>query len=183
MKTALGVDYDEQITQAVSYVQAVMTKLGDGPMIVADKTGVGDAVIDTLRSALRDAGVLGDVDVTPIFIKGAGSFTRNARYGFNVSIEDIIHNAAILLQRGQIKFSAGIPLIETALAELASFTIKKNRRNPDQDRYEAWGEGMHDDIVFALVLPLWLAETCYGYPKYVDLSGQVIADAPVFTYG
>jgi hypothetical protein len=146
----LGVDWVPQMKTVATYASDVMRDTGIPSVVIApDRTGVGDGVLEHLYRELEDAlaGGAGNALVVPIFIKSRGSYTPNTRGGYNVSIEDLIDNAAVLVQRGMVHFAPDIPLLDHTFKEFLNYKIDKSHRyhTADDDAYAGWGKGKTDD--------------------------------------
>jgi hypothetical protein len=96
-------------------------------LCVVDQSGVGDSVVDDLRSA--------NVSVEPV------KFT-------NASKTELINNLALAIEQRLVTF----PPIEILIDELQSFEI--NFSPTGKIKYSA-PEGKHDDAVIALALATW----------------------------
>ena len=62
------------------------------------------------------------------------------------------------MQDGRFKLPRTLPLRGVLVEEMRNFKVKINTSTA-HDIYEAWREGDHDDLVLAVALPLWTAET------------------------
>ena len=61
----------------------------------------------------------------------------------------------MLLGKKQLKIGEGIPFADVLITELHNFRVKVNIAG--RDSYEAWREGVHDDLVLAVSLACWYA--------------------------
>jgi hypothetical protein len=142
----LGVSYPEQV-QRVRTLQADPL-LRAAPLVV-DQTGVGRAVLDSLRAArLRPIGVT---------IHGGDTVTHEGSE-WRVPKRDLVAVVAVLLQARRLKIADALPDAPTLVHELANFRLTIDPRTA-HDSYAAWREQDHDDLVLAVALACWWGET------------------------
>jgi hypothetical protein len=116
--------------------------------ILADKTGVGAAVID----GFYEKGVH-PIGVT---IHGGSAVTKEVR-GFRVPKRDLVASVQTLLQNGRLKIASEMELAPVLKRELLNFRVKINLATA-HDSYEHWREADHDDLVLATALACWYRE-------------------------
>ena len=143
---ALGTPYPVQ----VSRINEVMTHL-PGSILVIDQTGVGRAVFDMFRTS--------GVHPVGITITGGDRATSDAS-GWKVPKRDLVGALTIAFQTEALKIAGSLPEAGTLIAELQNFRVKINLKTA-HDSYEAWREGIHDDLVLSLAMAVWYA----GRPK------------------
>ena len=122
--------------------------------VVIDITGVGRPVWDLLKKARIGCPLKG------ISITGGNTVTNDGEI-YNVPKRDLITSLQVAFQNGQIKIPRGLPEAEALVRELMNFKVKINVNGHDQ--YEAWREGIHDDIVLSAAMGVWLASTNPGF--------------------
>jgi hypothetical protein len=127
-----------------------ISQMFDNPLLkvygslLVDKTGVGQAVVDIMRSdGLHPIGIT----IT------AGHHVTQVPDGFNVPKRELITAHLMLMQAGQWKCSSKLDHAETLMRELENFQLKI--RPSGQVAYEAWREDEHDDLVLSVALPAW----------------------------
>jgi hypothetical protein len=116
--------------------------------LCVDATGVGRAVIDLFRQAKLPA------RLSPITIT-AGHSASLAGDGWHVPKKDLVAIMQTLLQGRRLGIARRLPEAETLKRELAAFRVKVTAAA--NETFEAWRERDHDDLVFAMALPLWYA--------------------------
>jgi hypothetical protein len=116
--------------------------------LLADKTGVGAAVID----GFYEKGVY-PISVT---IHGGSAVTEEVR-GFRVPKRDLVASVQTLLQNGRLKIAPEMELAPVLKSELLNFRVKINPATA-HDSYEHWREADHDDLVLATALACWYRE-------------------------
>lgn len=119
-----------------------------GSTLAVDATGVGRPVIDLIESA--------GLSCQAITITG-GDATTSAGSEHRVPKRDLVSCAQVLFQNRRLKIAHGLPLADVLVRELQGFKVKIDARTA-HDSYGAWREGIHDDLVLALCVALWVAE-------------------------
>ena len=117
--------------------------------VIADATGVGRAVVDTLRAA----GVKPLVAVT---ITAGDQVTTDAG-GLRVPKRDLVAALVVIFQAGRLKIAKDLKQARTLRDELLNFKVKIDTRTA-HDSYAAWREGQHDDLVLSAALAAWYAD-------------------------
>jgi hypothetical protein len=120
--------------------------------VVIDITGVGLPVWDLLNNA--DIRYSHNTELKGIHITG-GNVVTEERDIFKVPKRDLISSLQVAFQNGQLKIAKGLAEADTLVRELTNFKVKINLNGHDQ--YEAWREGIHDDIVLSAAMGVWLA--------------------------
>jgi hypothetical protein len=123
--------------------------------LVVDATGVGRAVVDLL--------LLGDLNPIAVTITGGDAVTRSGR-DYRVPKRDLVATMQVLLQTQRLRFATEMPLGKLLAQELLHFRVKIDLRTA-HDSYEAWREGMHDDLVLATALACWWGEQADTRPR------------------
>jgi hypothetical protein len=114
--------------------------------LIVDQTGVGRPVVDMLRKE----------KLNPIAVTiTAGAETQESDYGmsFHVPKKELVSALLVLFQTGQLKILETLPDVDILVRELENFRAKVTLRGAE--KYEAWREGEHDDLVLALSLAAW----------------------------
>jgi hypothetical protein len=154
-----GVAYPDQ----VSRLQRLLgTPELHGADLIVDRTGVGIAVVDSMRAAgLRPIAVSIHGGET---VSGGGTEYRCPK-------RDLVGVVAVLLQAGRLKIAQQLPDAATLAEELRNFKVQFNPQTA-HDSYAAWREQDHDDLVLAVALAAWFAETVGSYPIQIFLGGS-----------
>jgi len=116
--------------------------------VVIDITGVGRPVWDLLQNSHIAAKTKG------ITITGGNTVIEN-RDIYSVPKRDLITSLQVAFQNGQLQIANGLPEADNLVRELNNFKVKININGHDQ--YEAWREGVHDDIVLSVAMGVWYA--------------------------
>ena len=144
----LGTSYPDVVT----HVKELLANpaIGGRASLVADATGCGRPVMDMLRGAgLRPWAVT---------LTAGTEVTRdNPKMEIHLPKRDMAATLQVLLQCGRLKMAQGLREAPTLVKELLNFRVKIDLRTAN-DTYEAWREGDHDDLVFAVGLACWLGE-------------------------
>lgn len=118
--------------------------------LIVDGTGVGIAVVDTLRKA-----GLGCVSVT---IHGGDAVSRDGNE-YRIPKRELVAVLQVLLQMRRLGISNQIPLAEVITRELENFRAKITLTG--HDTYGAgadWRDGNHDDLVLSVAMAAWYGE-------------------------
>jgi hypothetical protein len=147
----LGTPYPAIVEQVQNLMQS--PQLLNQAALVVDATGVGAPVVDLFRK----------IGLAPIAITitGGNAVTRE-RGGYRVPKRDLVTTLQVLFQSGRLKVAAELPEARLLVEELLNFKVKINVKTA-HDSYEAWREGIHDDLVLAVALACWYAEK--GQPR------------------
>jgi hypothetical protein len=132
-------------------VETVRTLMAWPPLaerchLIADATGVGAPVVDLLKRA--------GLDPVAVTITGGDSVNGGGR-AWRVPKRDLVSNLAVLFQSERLKVAEGLPHAADLVRELLNFRAKISVAG--HDSYEAWREGIHDDLVLAVALAVWWA--------------------------
>jgi hypothetical protein len=150
----LGTPYPAIVERIGNLLKTI--NLSGNQRLIVDATGVGKPVIDMLRKAR-----LKPVAVT---ITGGDSITHAAHNNFRVPKRDLVTTLQVLFQMGHIKIADSLPLAPQFIEELLSFHVNINLKTA-HDSYEAWREGIHDDLVLSVALATWFGEREISRPK------------------
>jgi hypothetical protein len=128
-------------------------RLAGDYVIVPDQTGVGRPVVEMLAKAR--------LKIVPVTITGGtgANFTGGS---WHVPKRELVSCIAVLFQAGRVTFSKHSLDTPALVQELQNFRAKISVGGTDT--YEAWREGVHDDLVLAAALACWWAER--GNGKY-----------------
>ncbi len=149
-RSPLGVPYTE-IADSVRQLCADEKLKGHELRVLADATGVGRAAVDVLRERVKGLAVVWRITIT------AGSrVSEDELGGHHVPKKDLVHAALLLLEDGRLKAARGAADLDKLKQEMQTLKIKVTPAA--NETYEAWREGDHDDLVFALSMPCWYGE-------------------------
>jgi hypothetical protein len=142
----LGTSYPDMVRDVCTLVRRPPL---DCPVLAVDATGVGRPVIDLIREASVYA------HLKPILIT-AGHLTNLTDTGFYcVPKVELVSIVRVILDSTRLQI-ADVPDREVAVRELMTFRSKITAAA--NMTFESWREGAHDDLVFSVALPLWVAE-------------------------
>lgn len=144
----LGTSY----VRVVERVRALVFKLRETgtPIVAADATGVGRAVLDLMTD--RDVGAR----VYEVTLTGGDAVSQD-RSKYRVPKRDVVSTVAALLETDRLRIAKALPLAEVLGRELGSFRVKIDAKS-GHDSYSAWRERDHDDLVLAVALACWVGE-------------------------
>lgn len=138
----------------VKHVRAIYENLKreplnrDMPYLAIDSTGCGRPVYDMFKQA----------GLHPKGINIHGGYQVSYDNGFyNVPKRDLVGFLQMLFQTNRLKVAEALPEAKTLIEELINFKVKINI-NTAHDSYEAWREGIHDDLVLSVACAAWWGE-------------------------
>lgn len=153
----LGTPYPAIVEQVQNLLKS--DQLWGRTALVVDKTGVGAPVVDMFRKAgLRPVAIT---------ITGGNSVSKDGD-GYHVPKRDLVSTLQVLFQAGRLKVAAELPEARLLVEELLNFKVKINVKTA-HDSYEAWREGIHDDLVLAVALACWYGERRQPIPRIRSL--------------
>ena len=159
----LGTSYPAVVTRVKRLIDS--PKMQDQPLSLAlDATGVGTPVYDLFKQ---------DLDRTriwPVLIHG-GDREHFADTFYRVPKRELVSRAVKLMQRRELNVSPQLRYAETLIEELRNFRLKINIAT-GHDTYEPWRERDHDDLVLALCISLWAAES-KGSGQVMSIQGAI----------
>jgi hypothetical protein len=141
-----------------------------------DEGGVGKAVKDILREALRDGIPDKDgepyVDFMPVTVHGGANTSRSGGY-FHVPKRDLVHAGIVAYQNGTLKVGK-LRHRATLEKELQNYRLKQNLAT-GYAAFEPLRDGDHDDLLFATCLACWAWERAINKVEYRPFRNEWIA--------
>ena len=147
----LGTPYTEIVKDVAKRVER--PPLRDSLLIV-DKTGVGTAVVDMFTEARLP------VRLRPALITSGHAVTPGEGGGVHVPKIELASTLQALLQARRLLIVQSLPEAAVLGQELATFRVKVTTAG--NETFEAWRERDHDDLVLAVALAAWWAETMHS---------------------
>ena len=142
----VGASYTAIAKQAADVARRLQ---GQDVITVLDITGVGRPVLALFsRHGLEPIPVTVMTGGRPLLAHGEATIPKG----------DLISLLQIALHDGRLKIAAGLPDAGTLRAELVNF--RPTSTGPADS--EAWREGAHDDMVFAVAVAAFVAEGLYS---------------------
>jgi hypothetical protein len=165
-RVALGTPYPEVADRVTEVMRS--RKLAGHSQLIVDGTGVGAPMVDLLR---REEPARNMMAAT---ITGGERESYSNGY-YRIPKRDLIVGLQVLLQDGELQIARRIPFREELMAELSAMQVKVTAAG--HEKYEAWREGTHDDLVFAVALACWGAGKAQaGSGWWTNRDGAVILD-------
>src|SRR5262249_37676203 len=100
----------------------------------------------------------------PVTITTGHAVTLTAD-GWHVAKVELVGALQVLFQARRLKVAKGLPEVKTFVKELQNFRVKITAAV--NEVFEAYREGMNDDLVLAVALAAWWAER-FGNPSYIE---------------
>jgi hypothetical protein len=163
----LGTSYTSIVDHVVAQVRR--PEMGRRPRLVVDGTGVGVAVVEMFRSALKPFGE--SVECYAVTITAGHAVTWTHRFNAHVAKIQLVGCIRAALESGRLKAPPGLEHAETLRRELQDFQIKVT--DSAHETFSA-REGAHDDLVLAVALPIWLS----GVPRLEMVVDDRECDPP-----
>lgn len=146
---ALGTSYMDIVAHVVD--QLARPDFGRRPRLVIDGTGVGVAVVELFRSALRP--LAGRVECYAVTITAGRAASPVARYDWHVAKIQLVGAIRAALESRRLKVPPGLEHADTLRRELQDFKVKIT--GAANETFSA-REGAHDDIVLATAMLIYM---------------------------
>ena len=155
----IGTSYPE-IGRAIGSVLRQLPARKERPELVVDRTGVGAPVVNLLR----------EMDLNPIAVAITAGLSANSgdHYNWTVPKPVLASTLDAVLADDRLDITAQSQFSEALKAELGGFHAKV--RPSGSTSFEAWREGVHDDLVLALAMAVWRGENQPVRPQWVQFS-------------
>ena len=155
-------------------------------VLVVDATGVGRPVVDLFRMAglgpvavTITGGSEAHIGNTHIWASSSDKAApQRAALEWSVPKKDLVGVLNVLFQNRLLKI-AKIPEAGTLTQELMNFKIKINTQTLHES-FEAWREGIHDDLVLAVALAVYAATRGSGPRIPIDQAKSGVVAPDVF---
>jgi hypothetical protein len=145
----LGTSYPDQVARIGAL--AGSPPLARDVLVAVDGTGVGRAVTDLLRTALRPL----HAPLVAITITGGATASRiGSRW--SVPKRDLIAAGQVALQSKRLKIAAALSATQTLVDELAAYRVTLSEEG--RDTYGNGREAPNDDLVLALAIATYVAD-------------------------
>lgn len=144
----LGTPYPKQVTRVAEVVGS--PQLERKAMVAVDGTGVGRAVVDLLRPALKPLGA----PLVSIIITGGNSTSRVGSH-WSVPKRDLIASAQVALQQKRLRIASQLAEAQTLVDELVAYRVKVS--DDGHDSYSNGRETANDDLVLAACIATYVA--------------------------
>jgi hypothetical protein len=133
------------------------------------------ATVGTARRVDRGSRI--KARLRPILITSGHSVTQEGG-SFHVPKKELASVLQVLLQSRRIKVASALAEAATLVREPENFKVKITLAA--NETYEAWREGMHDDLVLAVAVAAWLGENLIGMFREEDLAASRSGRIPAF---
>lgn len=152
-----GMAYPAQVEAIVAFADSLTGE--EKPVLVADATGVGRAVLDLLRAASPFV-------VRGVTLTGASEAVAHGK-DWSVPKSDLVATLEVALSTRRLHAEPGLALAGELRDELAAFGYEMS--STGRPIYE--GKGSHDDMVIALALGVWAGErgaSTAAFKEFID---------------
>jgi hypothetical protein len=127
------------------------------PVLVVDATGVGDAVYQSIFELMVKERCRGASVGVVITAGSAVTHDQAAPGRWHIAKKQLASVLQVLLGGGRLLVAEALPEARTLREELGKFTVKIT--DSLNETFESWRENDHDDLVLAVALAAWAAET------------------------
>lgn len=149
----LGTAYTEIVNGLVKFLR---TPTLENAVLVVDQTGVGAPVVEMVAEALRRERV--KVSLCGVTITAGHEVHLVGRGRWTVPKKTLASVLQVLLQNRRLRVAPELSDAETLTRELLAFRVKVSTATAHES-FESWRERDHDDLVLAVALAAWAAET------------------------
>lgn len=158
----LGTPY----TAIVDHIRGQVRRFPKIPLVV-DASGVGRPIVDMFRDLL--------LPLEAITITGGNSWSHPKFGEWHVSKVELVGAVRAALETEKIKISPGVEHRDILKEELTNFKITISKS--ENEIYSA-REGLHDDLVLSIALPIWLTWAMDQSQPYIVGSHKVDMKSP-----
>lgn len=143
----LGTDYTAQVGYVYGLMGRPPLSSTPGTALIIDQTGVGRPVFDMFRAA----------GLTPVgcTITGGENETQTSE-GWRVAKLQLVSRLQAMLHSGQLEIASDLPDLAALKNELQNFRVNFTAMG---NMTFAARVGAHDDLVLAVAIALWYAES------------------------
>lgn len=150
----LGTPYTGIVDGVVKFFQTPLLARFP-PLLVVDTTGVGEPVCEMVRERMGQAKLEGAI--CQVTITGGFATTQAGAGIWRVSKKTLVSVLLVLLGNRRLHVASDLPEAATLTRELQTFSVKITPAG--NESFESWRERDHDDLVLAVALATWAAET------------------------
>ena len=145
----LGVAYSNIVKHVTGQLRR--PELGRTPRLVVDATGVGIAVVEMFKDALKP---LPEVELHACTITAGRGWSLVAQRTYHVSKLELVGSIRATLESGRLRVPVQLEHAELLKRELSDFRVKVT---PAANETFSAREGQHDDLVLATALPIFVS--------------------------
>jgi hypothetical protein len=132
-------------------------------LCVVDITRTGRPTYSMIRNAVKRNTLAARLTYFPVTVSfQAGGVTHSTGSGFVCPRRDLVSTSLNLFEAGTLQIAGGLELSSLLVEEFVSF---RPSRDPRED-LEGWRIGKNDDLVLAVSLACWVAETYVRRERY-----------------
>ncbi len=157
----LGTSYPEIVGKVKEIIETVEKTEGAEPSdLVMDITGVGRGIL----SLMDDEG-LSPIAVT---ITGGTEEREPKSDDWRIAKVELVSNLQLQYQLQRLKTAPRLDLADTFVEEMMNFKLKAPSLSVND--FEAWREGAHDDLVFAVAVAVWRGS------RYIPVNQKAVTE-------
>jgi hypothetical protein len=135
------------------------------PVVVADATGVGQAVCEQIQARLSKEARPWSMAMVTITCGSAVTLDEKMSGCWRVAKKELVSVLRRLLGEGRLHVEPTLPEAALLARELGTFQVKIT--DAKNETFESWREKDHDDLVLAVALACWAAASQHMLPEGV----------------
>jgi hypothetical protein len=151
----VGTRYSEVTRRVAAIVETVKEREGSVPDLFIDATGMGEPLVDMVRSEVRRCWV------QPVYFTHGDQLTQDG-HSIRLGKGYLVARLKILLERGELHLPR-TPEADALARDLREYQVEVTE--DANERYGAFRVGGHDDLVTALGLAIHRRRQVSVYPK------------------
>lgn len=166
----LGTPYLEIVAAVLKLYQTPGFLPPNYPILVVDATGVGVPVCEMVKEQLTRANAPGGM--VGVTITGGRATTHVGEGQWHVAKKTLVSVLQVLLGNRRLQVAQGLAEAATLVRELGTFQVKLTEVG--NESFDAWRTKDTDDLVLAVALACWAAETldCFK-PVAAEVQGPL----------
>ncbi len=152
----LGTPYLNIVADLAKWLKTSPVPGVANPLLVVDATGVGEAVFEMVVTELIRANVA-NCSFVGVTITAGSAVTLAGEGRWRVAKKQLVSVLQVLLGHRRLQVAAALPEARGVQRELETFSVKIT--DSGNETFESWRERDHDDLVLAVALASWAAES------------------------
>lgn len=157
----LATSYPEIVGKVKKIAEAIEHEGDRETDLVVDITGVGHGILALMRDE--------ELDPIAVTITSGSGEAESKSNDWRIAKTELVSNLQLQYQLNTLKTAAGLDLADTFVEEMMNFKFKAPSLSADD--FEAWREGTHDDLVFAVAIAVWRGA------RYVPANNKATKEA------
>jgi hypothetical protein len=166
----LGTSYKDIVAAVLKFQQTLAKDSTEPPYLIIDGTGVGEAVVESVVEQFGQAKARGAFAAVTITAGNAVTQSQNRPGRWNVAKKQLVSILQVLLGMRRLHVAQALEHARVLQQELETFQVKVTEAG--NETFESWRERDHDDLVLAVALACWAAESLKRFKELVNHRRQ-----------